>query len=548
VHPLKLLLAQRLSSGLARKSITTPSRWASAYRVMGNPYPGLYNFDHHPWMREMHDTTCPVTVGMKSAQMGYTEWALNKAFFYLDVKKMDVLYVLPNMQPDASVFSASRFDVAVELSQHLVNLFGDVQNVTHKRAGTCNMYIRGSNSRSQLKSVPVSLLILDEVDEMVQEHIPLADERLSGQIERCKLMLSTPTIPDFGIDFHYQKSSKEHFFFKCPSCSRSIELKWPDSVVMCGNHESDPEVEKSHLICYECKATLHHEDKINFMKKSEWVPEYKDRMEAMRGFYINQLYSMNFPVADIVRAYLNSLKDIATEQELWNSKLGLPHIVAGAKITMPMVDQCIGEHLMLDFNRQGLVTMGVDVGRKIHVEIDDWDTQGRSGHDVNSYATPRLLKHLEVDTFEELDSLMFDFNVRYCVCDAQPERREAIKFANRFPGKVSLCLYPVGQNGRTITQGSEEEMIIKVDRTSWLDLSLGRFKGGNIILPRNTGLDYKEHIMAQVRITKKDNNGNPLTRYETQGNRQDHYAHARNYAEIALPFAIGLGATQNFSG
>lgn len=512
--------------------------------MMGHPYPGLYNFDHHPWMREMHDSTSAVTVGMKSAQMGFTEWALNTAFFYLDVKKMDVLYVLPNMQPDASVFSASRFDVAVELSNHLANLFSDVQNVTHKRAGTSNMYIRGSNSRSQLKSVPVSLLILDEVDEMVQDHIPLADERLMGQLERKKLMLSTPTIPDFGIDFHYQKTTQEHFFFKCPHCSRQIELRWPDSVIMCGEHEGDPKVDDSYLICYECKGKLTHESKIEYLNTGKWVPEFPTNVD--RGFYINQLYSMNLPVGVIVKAFFNSLKDISAEQELWNSKLGLPHIVAGAKISNIMLEACIGQHRMIDFNQQGLVTMGVDVGRKLHVEIDDWRMDGRSGYDMNSYAHCRVLRHLEVDSFEQLDSLMFDMNVRFCVIDAQPERREALKFANRFPGRVKLCLYPMGINGRTITEASDEEMIIKVDRTSWLDLALGRFKNGTISLPVDTTIDYKQHIMAQVRVCKKDMNGNPVNRYETPGNRQDHYGHARNYAEIALPFALGLGSAVNY--
>lgn len=545
MHQLQELLAQRILSGLGRRSITTPSRWAAKYRVMGQPYPGMYNFDHHPWMRDMHDSLTPVTVGMKSAQMGFTEWALNTAFFYLDVKKMDVLYVLPNMQPDASVFSASRFDVAVELSQHLSNLFADVQNVTHKRAGTCNMYIRGSNSRSQLKSVPVSLLILDEVDEMIQEHIPLADERLSGQLERKKLMLSTPTIPDYGIDFHFQTTTKEHFFFKCPHCSRQIELRWPDSVQIHGENESDSQVDNSELICYECKGILKHELKSEFMKNGKWVAEHSDRVD--RGFYINQLYSMNLPVSVLVKAFMKSLKDIAAETEFWNSKLGLPHIPLGAKITEIMIQQCMGTHRMIDFNRRGLITMGVDVGRKLHVEIDDWQIDGRSGYDVNTYAHCRVLRHLEVDSFEQLDALMMDMNVRFCVCDSQPERREALKFANRFPGRVKLCLYPMGVNGRTITEASDEEMIIKVDRTSWLDLSLGRFKNGTITLAADTRTEYKDHIMAQVRLTKKDNNGNPISRYETPGNRQDHYGHARNYAEIALPFALGLGNTQNYT-
>lgn len=506
---------------------------------MGHPYPGVWEFLHHPWLKEMHDSKAELNVGQKSAQMGFTEWALNVCFHFLDIKRMDVLYVLPNTRPDAADFSSGRFDKALELSTHLRDMFSDVQNVGHKRAGPTNLYIRGSNARSGLKSIPVGLLVLDELDEMMQEHIPLATERLMGQLERYQLMLSTPTIPDFGINFHYNDTTQEHFYFPCPSCSRQIELKFPESIVITAEGTTDPSLADTHLICYECKAVLPHVDKIKYLNKGKWVAAHSGRVA--RGFHINQLYSMNLHPEVVAKAFLNGRRDPSAEQEFWNSKVGVPHIVAGARITEPMVAQCIGNYRKLDFNRAGIVTMGVDVGRVLHVEVDAWHVDGRSGYDLNSYARCQVLTHLEVENFEDLDALMFDMGVRFCVIDSQPERRKALEFANRFPGRVKLCRYPVGQNGRNITIAPEEEMIINVDRTSWLDLSLGRFKLGTITLPMDTSLDYKAQIMAQVRIPKKDNDGNPIARYETPGNRHDHYGHARNYAEIALPFALSLG-------
>jgi hypothetical protein len=541
-----MLLAQRIQQGLSRKAVTEASRWACKYRYMGHPYPGLWTFDHHPWLKDMHDSKASLNVGQKAAQCGYTEWALNKSCFFIDVKRMDVLYVLPNTRPDAADFSSSRFDKALELSEHLKALFSNVQNVGHKRAGSANLFIRGSNSRSGLMSIPVSLLVLDELDEMEQENIPIAMERLSGQIERHQLMLSTPTIPDFGINYYFNDTTKEHFFFPCPSCSRQIELSYPDNIVICGSDASDPDTKLSHLICNYCKAVLPHEGKHEYIGKGEWVSENPGR--DARGFYINQLYAMHLHPQVFAKAYLNSLRDPTAEQALFNAKLGLPHIVAGARIIDEHIHQCIGQYRKLDFNRQGIVTMGVDVGRKLHVEIDQWEVDARSGYDLNSYARPRVLTHLEVDHFEQLDELMMDFAVHFCIIDSQPERRKALEFANRFPGRIKLCRYPVGVNGRNITISSEEEMIINVDRTSWLDLALGRFKNNTITLPMDTSVDYKEQIKAQVRIPKKDANGNPISRYETPGNRHDHYGHARNYAEIALPFALGLGVASDIRG
>ncbi len=86
-----------------------------------------------------------------------------------------------------------------------------------------------------------------------------------------------------------------------------------------------------------------------------------------------------------------------------------------------------------------------------------------------------------------------------------------------------------------------------VDRTSWLDLSLGRIKRGAHHLPADTSLEYKDHVKAPVRIYRTDKNGNPVGSYVT-GSEADHFAHARNYAEIALPVAAGLMTSQDVRG
>ena len=207
--------AERFRAGLQRKAVMDAATWAERYRVMGKPYPGKYSFLHHPWARDMHNSKAPMNVGKKSAQMGYTEAVLNLALFNLDIPKNSVLYVLPNKMPDSSDFSNSRFDPALELSPHIREIFSDTKNVGLKRSGSASLFIRGSNSRPQLKSLPIAFLVLDELDEMEQKHIPLVLERLSGQLEedRTVWMVSTPTVPGVGIDFYYEDTSDEHWVF-----------------------------------------------------------------------------------------------------------------------------------------------------------------------------------------------------------------------------------------------------------------------------------------------------------------------------------------------
>jgi hypothetical protein len=514
---------------------------------MGSPFPGPWSFKYHPWARGMHDCEAEVMVGQKSAQMGYTEVALNKTFYAIDKKGASVLYMLPASTPDAKDFSTARFDPALEMSPHLKALFSDTKNIGHKRAGSANLYIRGSRSRSQLKSIPVGLIIFDEVDEMVQKNIPLAVERASGQLEKQFFYLSTPTIDKYGINEYFVESSQNHFMFACPHCKRLTELIFPECLVVTAEEHTDRAVYDSFLKCKECDHKLEHDTKPEWLEQAEWVPSFTDRV--ITGFYINQLYSFTVKPYELAIAFLKSQTNQADEQEFYNSKLGLTHIVEGARVTKAEVESSIGTYKSPDRGTpHQMVTMGVDVGKWLHYEITQWIFDGSLiGNDVNLSSHGKVLRVGKCLNFEELDNLMRQFKINFCVIDANPERRKALEFAQRFWGFVRLCFYGNSVNGRQIIMHSEDEHTITVDRTSWLDLALARFRNGRITLPIDIGAEYKDHIQAPVRIYDKDGNGNPIGKYVT-GNEDDHYAHARNYCELALRLAAAISNSEDISG
>jgi hypothetical protein len=503
---------------------------------MGKPYPGPWSFENHPWLKDMHDCRDELIVGQKSAQMGYTEVALNRSFYTIDVLGESVLYILPASTPDATDFSTSRFDPALELSEHLANLFSDVKNIGHKRAGSANLFIRGSRSRSQLKSLPVSTIIEDEVDEMVQENIALAAERTSGQLTKSIYKISTPTIDNYGINADFRNSSQDHYWFQCPHCNRLVELTFPACLVITAEDWTDDSIYKSHVICPACKHELEHAAKRSILKSGRWVPTYLNK--TARGFHINQLYSPTVRPFDIAIAWLKAQTNPSDEQEFYNSKLGLTHAVEGAKITDAQIAKLIAGYKKQVKGRPGtIVTMGVDVGKWLHVEITEYIITG-NGPDVNTLSHARVIHQVKVLNFEDLDSLMVEYGVNFCCIDANPERRKAMEFAQRQWGRVKLVFYGVGINSKVISVHSDEEHTITVDRTSWLDLSLGRFRNEKIALPADTDIEYKQQLKALVRIYAKDQQGNPVGKYVC-GNEDDHYAHARNYNEIAFAMAAG---------
>lgn len=544
---LSVEFAERIIAGLTRKSASTPSQWAEAYRRTKDGLP--WSFRRYPWTREMHDSKTPFNVGQKGAQMAFTETVLDVGFHANDVRGVDVLYVLPNQAPDASDFSKARFDSAVEASPRLKAIYSDVCNVGHKRAGTANFYIRGSQSRAGLKSVPVGVLILDELDEMNEKNVPLALERLSGQVEKLVWAISTPTLQGHGINKLFAESSQDHFFFPCPRCSRQIELLFPDCLEVVGDDPENPRVHESVYRCPSCRGDIPHAGKVDFLKTGTWQATIQDREK--RGWWIPQQYSTTITPGELAISWLKSRQSPADEQEFWNSKQGLPHEVEGARISDAQIEAALGPHLNSETIRDPnkVVTMGIDVGKVCHWEVCEWTVGRWVANDVNVNSTPRVLAcgRTQGLSFDQLDALMCDWQVNMCVIDAQPERRAAFRFASRFNGYVKMCFYGRGGQGKFIQEhkGDEGEPLITVDRTSWLDQALGRFKGNQIVLPRDCPNEYREHLKAIVRVFAKDANGNPVGSYVTPENKADHHAHARCYSEIALQLAVSVGNNQD---
>lgn len=511
-------------------------------------YTGPWTFKYHPWLREMHDSQAPMNVGQKAAQMGYTETALNITFFTIDVKNTDVLYVLPSKTPDATEFTASRFDPALHASPHLSAIFSDVSNIGHKRAGNTNLYVRGSRSKGGLKSVPVGFVVIDELEECDQDNVPLAFERMAGHQTKMSWLMSTPHIDNMGINAYYQMSSQEEYFFRCPCCSRHTNLVFPNCLMITGDDYFDPGIKNSYIFCKECKGKLPHQTKYDWLSESnaKWVPGKSGR-EDVRGFYINQLYSFTKTPEELAKSKFLADKDPAHEQQYWNSSGGLPHIVDGAAVSEDQINACRKEYKNFEIKPYSrfpnVVTMGVDVGKWLHYEICSWHLpQYLVSNDLNMEAHPKVILQGKCLHFEELDKLMHYFGINYCIIDALPERRKATEFANRFHGYVRLCFYGSGIQSKQISIAKDSPEMT-VDRTAWLDLSIGRFKNTSISLPLDVSLEYKTHIKSLVRIYEKNKDGQSVGKYVTAG--EDHFAHARNYCELALPFAMSIASSQD---
>jgi hypothetical protein len=374
----------------------------------------------------------------------------------------------------------------------------------------------------------------------------LALERLSGQVEKHVVAISTPTVPKYGIHKLFLSSTQEHFYFQCSCCSRWTEFLWPDCIEIIGESINDPRCYESFLKCKECGQRLEHREKPTFLATGQWkATEHTTSADEARGFYINQMYSSTVSPGELVIAYHRGLGDEAANKEFYNSKLGQPFVGEGAQVSDEMLENCVRGHTINDprplVGGSRLVTMGVDQGKTGFISVVEWTLEGHKGDDLNTAAVGKLLwfGKFQEDDWGYLGDLMREWQVLAAVVDADPNVNDARRFARKFPRYVWLTRYRRGITAKEISVQEEDSgaPFAIVDRTSWLSCTLGRFKTNppRILLPRDVSLEYREHVKNLVRTYEKDDTGNPSATYVSVG--ADHFAHSLVYADIGLALA-----------
>lgn len=479
--------------------IDDPARWPHYYPYLVQIYRDMERMDPGKDV-----------VLQKSAQGGASELAINASIWAVDQVKADVMYLLPTRE-EATDFSAGRFNPAIEESPALTQMFDDVSNVNHKRAGAVNYYIRGTQKRSQLKSVPIDFLIEDEYDEMVQANLPLAETRLDASPLKWKLRLSTPTIPEYGINKLFLASDQRQYFVKCPHCGQWQRPTYRDNVEAQGNPPF-----------YRCAKCGRPTNSL-LLWPGEWVATYPGRL--VHGYQFTQLLSPHITAKELVDAA--SKPGAEAEQEFFNSKLGEPHVVKGGQLSEDILNACrepgyklpsVGRHC----------TMGVDVGKVLNVRISNWVKDGAAWKKVARYIGT-------VPDFSDLDQLMQQYDVDLCVVDALPETRSATAFAERHAGRVFLAYYNIPVTSKEYTVWDDDTRVVRVQRTLAMTGVMERYISRGIVLPESAEVipDLYEQLKAPKRVLKKDERtGNPVYVFMEDG-KPDHYFHAEVYDDVA---------------
>jgi len=494
--------------------------WTQASRIMLQS--GPFAHEAHEYLAGPLRDTHPHQVAKKGSQMGWTEKSVLKTLHGMIHKRyrQGVLHLFPTAD-DVSDFSKARFNTLIDENPETIGAFvqsTDAANI--KRINSAMLYLRGAratqriqglaSSSSKLKSIPVDRIVEDEYDEMDPSMVALATERVAHSKIKEIEKLSTPTIPDYGVDADYKKSDQMAWAILCRSCNTRtiLELEFPK----CLSRRRDGSAFRS---CVRCGAEI-------FPRDGEWIaqaPSVKD----LRGYWISQLNSLYVDPTVILNEYERISELTPGERQVfYNSKLAMAYVDAANRIKPSDLWACTSADPM-DTRHPGPAAMGVDVGAWLHVVIG---YKPAPGVVKVCYAG----RHKD---WHELRDLGIRFNVDCCVIDMEPELHKAREFQRGQAFPVFLCDYQVHQRGDA--RWNLDDRSVVINRTEILDrVHTAATTAGRFILPRRSQ-ELEQYVLEMCNLVKvlvENKDGSKNYEYKQVG--PDHYRHATAYLLLAL--------------
>lgn len=484
--------------------------WCQDIILDGSPF----TFKNHEYLLEPYKDNHPFQVEEKAAQLGLTSKAmLRVAYGSRYIGYRGILYLFPS-KTDVTDFSKGRIAPLIEDNEETIGRWiKDTDSANIKRVWNSILYFRGMQSRIGLKGIPIDFIIFDELDEAPQKRLTMAMKRMGHSEFKEVLMLSNPTLPDYGVNKEFRLTDQRYWLLKCPKCNRYTCME--DTFPECLRTLKDGRVIRS---CFKCGGELDP-------SQGKWVAK-KPGVKDKRGYHYSQLFANDkyVSMADVLHEHrtTNNMTDF------YNLVVGVAYVEAENRLSIEQVlDLCSLDGIAS--SDKGPCYMGVDQGNDLHVVI------GKK----HPSAVGKII-HLGVyKDWEELDGLMRNFKVQRCVVDALPETRNARAFASRFPGKIYINYYNEHQKGSYAW--NEKELVVQCNRTESLDASHKEISEGELVLPKRCEIteDFALHLHNVAKKLEEDEEtGSKRYVYVKLGT--EHFRHAFNYEAMARQNAPDL--------
>lgn len=524
---------ERLKSATINKlSMEHLPEWICKHtKLAGEPYSFI---DHEYQERILRSMAREINV-RKCSQVGLSETSARMALALCAVTRAyTVAYTLPTAG-FAATFMRTRIDPVIDGSEYLKSLVHTTtDNSEVKRFGDSYLYLKGAQSSNAPISVPCDHLIHDEIDFSDPEVIGQYHSRITHSKYKRKTRLSTPTIPNRGIDKEFQRSKR---YFNMTKCNHCGEWFYPDyfrdvkipgfsgdlrSITKINLHKY--RYNEAYVGCPRCGKAVDLGPQYR-----EWVCENPDDHYVADGFQVAPFDAPRI----ITPGYLvESSTAYKRYIDFINFGLGLPAEDKESTLTASELEELLTDQMPTLW---GSYVMGLDMGLMCHCVIG-----------FCTYDGFLIIVHSEVIPVhmvrQRRKELAAQFHVRMTVVDSQPYTETVLAmqteddnlFGAVYVRSKNLETHYVREQERDEDQAKVEIRQVNINRDKAFDhlMEIIRAKTLRKVKDENDEL-WKTQLcdMKRVKEWTADAELSFVWRKSEDGN--DHFHHATLYMHIA---------------
>lgn len=484
---------------------SSPLAWITLHHLVNENQKEI-EFKNHRFMIDIYADNSPDIVCIKSAQVGFSVYAILKSLHELKYEERNILYALPtrNVVQD---FVIPKVNPLITSNPLIAKDMGN-DSVSLKKLGNRFIYFKGGSEREAI-SVSADTLVIDEYDRMPDMSVvTMFDSRLQAAAEPRRRRFSNPSSLGFGVDALFKDSCAYHWFIRCPHCNhdRYIDFEPGDD----NQHYIDKQLEE--YVCGKCHGLLGNDDR----KAGKWLAKWPSR--ERHGYWISQMMA----------PWVSAKRILDQEREMDIATFSA--FVLGKAYTQSdlLIDrETILRALKPGEPRKRGIVMGSDIGKP------HWYWLGTA---------EGVFKWGRAASWDELEYLFNFYQCEAWVMDSMPEFTKVQEMLRKYPGKAFACQFNKDRAAMGIIRWQEGDKrgYVYVDRTRVIDRVVTELGAGNIPIYGNSSdvAEFITHAGNMYRVVETDDKGNTKIDWLTKEGKPDHLVFGLVYWRVALERAF----------
>lgn len=469
----------------------------------------VMEFSNHRFLIDIYADKHPDIVAIKSAQVGFSVYAILSSLHELIYEERNILYALPTREIVQS-FVVPKVNPIIESNPAISRHIG-ADAVALKKVGKRYVYFKGGFSEREAIAISVDTLVVDEYDRMPdQQIVNMFDSRLQAAEAPRRRRFSNPSGVGVGVDALYNDSDARHWFVKCPACNHEWYMDLEQGSDK--NHYISQETKEYH--CGSCHRILPDYARIN----GRWVQKYPSKTDR-HGYWFSQLMAPWVTARRVLEQ--KAEMDTATFHSFVLGKAYTPSdlIVNRSTILRATAPSRISPTI---------TAMGVDQkAGELHYVL---------------LAPEGMFAHGTVGSWEEIEHLKL-MHQAMLVMDAMPYPTMPKLLAEKYDDAY-ICFF---RESKTMDTVKWDKSVVSVDRTRALDTIAAEISGAKLIFREHPSAleDFIRDFENLYRTTEEDEaTGKQKILWQKKAGRESDYPFALLYARVGLSRLLVSGGGQ----